>query len=120
MRLPKATRDYAEVRPVTYDNGVYINAREARRDPDAVALNILTQKQWAWEIEKEVRVFVPDSYVPVKLVELVLGCNINSDDEELITKIARKWHPRLRIEKLSRSNLDKPEALEQRRMSGRR
>ncbi len=34
-----------EVRPVRYDNGVYISAEELSRDPENVALNILTQKQ---------------------------------------------------------------------------
>ena len=100
-----------EVRDVRYDSGVHIGREALRRNPDAVALDILTQKQLPWQHENEVRVFAPTNFVPVKLMELVLGCNISPADQELITAVASRWHPRIRIAKLDRSSLDHPEAV---------
>jgi hypothetical protein len=100
-----------EVRDVRYDSGVYIGQEVVRRNPDAVALDILTQKQLPWQHKKEVRVFTAISFLPVKLTELVLGCNISPTDQELITAVARRWHPRIRVTKLNRSSLDRPEAV---------
>jgi hypothetical protein len=100
-----------EVRDVRYDSGVHIGQDAVRRNPDAVALDILTQKQLPWQHENEVRVFAPTTFVPVKLMELVLGCNIAPADQELITAVASRWHPRISIAKLDRSSLDHPEAV---------
>jgi hypothetical protein len=100
-----------EVRPVRYDSGVYIGPEAVHRSPDAVALDILTQKQLPWQHEKEVRVFAATSFVRVKLTELVLGCNISPEDQKLITAVARRWHPRIRVRKLNQSSLDHPEAV---------
>jgi len=101
----------SETRNVTYDNGVYVGGGVKRRDPTEVALEILTQKQMAWDHEKEVRVFVEGSFVSVELVEMVLGCKIEPGDEELLKRIALQLHPNLRIKKMKTSDLDKPEAI---------
>ena len=111
VRIPPAAQAIAETRHVTYDNGVHIGPKEARRNPDLVALDILTQKQLPWSHEREVRVFSPNSFIPVTISELVLGCLIEPADEALISNIARRWHPRIRISKVDRSTLDKPEAV---------
>ena len=100
-----------EVRRVRYDSGIYIGPEAVRRSADLVALDILTQKQLPWEHEKEVRVFAATSFISVKLEELVLGCNISRADEELITAVTRRWHPRIRVTKLRRSSLDRPQAV---------
>ena len=100
-----------EVQPVRYDSGVYIGPKEARQAPDKLALSVLTQKQMPWAHEQEVRVFSPGKYVPVRLVEILLGCNISSADELLLTSVARKWHPRIRITKVRRESLDEPDAI---------
>ena len=107
VKLPGRIEGYR----VNYDNGVYIGPEAVRQTPDRVARDILTQKQTAWEHEEEIRVFTHDSYVPVVLSELVLGCMIEPADAKLISALARKWHPRIRISKLNRSKLDKPEAV---------
>ena len=99
-----------EVQHVRYDSGVYIGPKEAKKPPDQLALNILTQKQLPWSHEQEVRIFSPGNYVKIKLVELLLGCNIAKADEDMLTVVARKWHPRLKIAKLERSSLDEPNA----------
>lgn len=100
-----------EIRDVRYDSGIYIGPETMGKHPDEVALEILTQKQMPWQHEREVRVFTATNFVPVKLTELVLGCNISKLDEELITTVARRWHPRITVSKLERSSLDMPEAV---------
>lgn len=96
------------IRDVTYDNGVAVHGKSGSRSADAAALDILTQKQLAWQHEQEVRVFTDKPYVAVKLKELVLGCLVETADQELVSNIAKKWHPRIRITKLDRSMMDVP------------
>jgi hypothetical protein len=96
------------VREVTYDSAIYVHGKSGSRSADAAALDILTQKQLAWEHEKEVRVFTDNPYVSVMLRELVFGCRADPADQKLITSIAKKWHPRVRITKLNRSMVDVP------------
>jgi hypothetical protein len=109
VQVPNARDNHnVEVRHVRYDNGVYLGEDVVRRNPDIVALDILTQKQLPWEHEKEVRVFAATSFVRVKIKELILGCNISQEDQELITVVARRWHPKISVTKLQRSSLDHP------------
>lgn len=103
-----------EVRAVRYDNGVHLGPAEVRQSPDKVALEILTQKQMPWIHEAETRVFTSSNFVPVKLKNLILGCRISPADEELIRALASKWHPRLKISKIDASQLDHPEAVQNR------
>jgi hypothetical protein len=42
----------------------------------------------------------------------VLGCLIDAADQELVSSIARKWHPRTRVTNLNRSMIDVPLAIE--------
>lgn len=112
VRLSNALNAQIKLKPVTYDNGVYIGPKEARLNPDIVALKILTQKQMPWAHEREVRVFSPERHVSVTLSELVLGCMIDPADAALISDIAKRWHPRIKITKLDRSVLDNPDAVE--------
>ncbi len=100
-----------EVRPVRYDNGIYIGPRELSQDPDRVALNMLTQKQLPWEHEREVRVFTSHPFVSVKLTHVILGCKINAENEELVRAVVRKWHPGIEISKMKKSSLDLPKAI---------
>jgi hypothetical protein len=112
IRRPKDVKPSRVVRPVTYDNGVYLDAKALRKAPDQLALEILTQKQIPWGHEQEVRVFSNQTYVRVAITELVLGCNIAISDEALVRQLAKRWHPKIRIAKLRRSSLDEPEAVE--------
>jgi len=111
VQVPSVGKD-VEIRLVRYDNGVYLGRDVLRQNPDRVALDILTQKQVPWQHEREVRVFTSTNFVSVKLKELMLGCNISREDQELITTLARRWHPRISVTKLERSSLDYPLAVE--------
>ena len=86
--------------------------KSGSRSADAAALDILTQKQLAWQHEQEVRVFTDKPYVAVTLKELVLGCLVDSADQELVSSIAKKWHPRIHVTKLNRSMMDVPLPIE--------
>lgn len=96
------------VRDVSYDNGVHVHGGSRSRSANAAALDILTQKQMAWEHEREIRVFSAKPHVGVTVKELVLGCLITPNDQELVTTLARRWHPKIRITKLDRSMMDVP------------
>lgn len=108
VQIEMNTRPSPLIRDVTYDNGVSVHGKSKSRNADAAALDILTQKQLAWRHEQEVRVFTDKLYVAVALKELVLGCRIESEDQELVSSIAKKWHPRIRVTKLDRSMMDVP------------
>lgn len=110
VQLPTPAHNI-EVRPVRYDNGVYIGPQQASQSPDDIALEILTQKQLPWEHEHEVRVFTSEMFVPVNLKELILGCRISAADEELLRALVQKWHPEVRISKVDITSLDHPEAV---------
>jgi hypothetical protein len=108
VQLQMNKRPTPLVRDVTYDNVVSVRGKAGSRSADAAALDILTQKQLAWQHEKEVRVFTDKPYVAVILKELVFGCLVDLTDQELVRSIAKKWHPRIRITKLNRSMMDVP------------
>jgi len=112
IRLPPAPAPAVEVRDAFHDHTVNVRGRPGRRSADAAALDILSQKQWGWQHEQEVRVFTAETHVPVKPVELVLGCLIDRPDEGPIVGPAKKWHPRISVKKLDRSMLDVPLALD--------
>jgi hypothetical protein len=96
------------VRPVSYDNGIHVRGQSTRRTADAAALDILTQKQMAWQHEHEFRVFTHQPHVRVVIKELVLGCQIDPLDQELICALVKKWHPKVKLTKLNRSMMDVP------------
>lgn len=112
VQLQSNKHSQLAIRGVNYDNGIYVHGKAASRSADAAALDILTQKQTGWKHEKEVRIFTDKSHVSVSVVELVLGCLIDPADEQLVTSVARKWHPRIRVTKLNRSMMDKPLAVD--------
>jgi hypothetical protein len=111
VQVKKRRSSSLEVQPVTYDSWVNIGPQELKQQPDKLALRILTQKQQPWAHEQEVRVFSRDTYVPITLTEILLGCNISDIDRELLTTVARKWHPKIKITKVQRSSLDEPDAV---------
>ena len=111
VKIKRPRNAPVEVQRVTYDSGVHIGAEDLRQSPDALAVRILTQKQLPWAHEREVRVFSPSQYVGVRLIEILLGCNIAPADRELVTTVARKWHPRIKITQVKRASLDAPDAV---------
>jgi hypothetical protein len=100
-----------KLKTVTYDSEVHVGPRKAGRAADDLALEILAQKQLAWHHEQEVRVFVKQPFVGIEIRELVFGCRANPGDKDLLTQLARKLLPRVKIVNLSERDLDAPRAL---------
>ncbi|MGH7469579.1 MAG: DUF2971 domain-containing protein [Longimicrobiales bacterium] len=100
-----------QVRPVRYDSECHIDSSKSDRPADDVAIDILTQKQLAWRHEQEFRVFSSAPFVRVTVREIVLGCLVDPSDRELITKVARRFLPKVRIVRLDRTDLDAPERI---------
>ncbi len=115
VQLKTSPNKSVEAFPVRYDSGVYIGPQDAKRSADDLAVNVLTQKQSAWQHEQEVRVFSPTSFVPVTLKEVLLGCKISTADASLVTTVVRKWHPKIKITRVDPSTLDEPDAVTGRR-----
>jgi hypothetical protein len=94
--------------PVRYDSDVYVGPGHFRRQPRDVALEILSQKQWAWSHEGEVRVFSKAPFVPIQVHSLLLGCQISEDDEKLVQGLVRAVNPKVTVRRIKRSQLDAP------------
>jgi c-di-GMP-binding flagellar brake protein YcgR len=78
------------------------------KDSAQVALQILSQKQFAWQHEEEVRVFTRDPFVHVDIQKVCFGCNINRTDRELIKALVKMTAPEAQLVQLQRRQLDKP------------
>ena len=103
-----------QIRKVFYDSQIGIGPNSGRMPPAKVALDILSQKQLSWEHEKEVRVFSPQPFVPIRLREIKVGVKVSPGDRELLDVLVRKTNPRVRIVPVTRADLDAPpEAFEQ-------
>ena len=66
------------------------------------AKEILSRKLIEWEYEQEVRVFLNNStnnFIDIEIVEIILGININDEDENLIRKLIEKINPKIQIKK---------------------
>ena len=96
------------VRDVFYDSQIGIDPSSRRRPAGEVALDILSQKQLSWAHEREVRVFAPNPYVPIRLKEIRLGCRASASDLELLETLVRKTNPRVPIVQVTRADLDAP------------
>ena len=102
------------IRDVFYDSQIGIGPNSGRRPPRDVALDILSQKQLSWAHEREVRVFSPQPFVPIRLREIKVGVKASPSDRELLEVLVRKTNPRVRIVQVTRADLDAPpEACEQ-------
>jgi hypothetical protein len=105
-----------QIRDVFYDSQIGIGPNSARRPPREVALDILSQKQLSWAHEREVRVFSPQPFVPIRLREIKVGVKASPTDRELLEVLVRKTNPRVRIVPVRRADLDAPpEAFDQAR-----
>ena len=102
------------IEDVRYDSQIGIGPSSRRRPAREVALDILSQKQQSWAHEREVRVFAPSPYVPIRLREIRLGCKTSASDRELLEMLVRRTKRRVRIVQVTRADLDAPpEAFEE-------
>jgi len=96
------------VRDVRYDMEVNLDRSKIRAGPKAVALDILSQKQYSWRHEEEVRVFSGDHFVDIDIQQIYFGCLIDRTERDLITALVKMTAPRAKLAQLKRSQLDKP------------
>jgi hypothetical protein len=85
----------------------YVDDLTLDRDAPDLARRILTKKLKAWAYEQEVRVLVRSrEYVKIRPRELLFGLATSEETRSLVTAIARKFCPKLKITKLSLADLD--------------
>ena len=106
LTVPNSASD--RIKDVYYDSHIGIGPSSQRRPARDVALDILSQKQLSWSHEREVRVFSPRPYVPIRLREIRVGCKASTSDRELLEMLVRKTNPRVRILRVTRADLDAP------------
>lgn len=70
------------------------------------AIRILSKKYDVWAYEQEHRVFVrAQSYVKVKIRDLIFGIGTDADTKGLVTKIAQKFCSKARVRTITREEL---------------
>ena len=106
--LDVVLRKGQKIENVNYDNEIYVDAKTLKSSPRNLALKVLRQKQESWSHEKEVRIFSRVDYVSVKIQEIFLGCNISDRHLGLIKGLMKHTHPRIRVKKLNRHELNRP------------
>lgn len=96
------TDPQADVMPVNYVDDLTIDI-----DHDDVAKNILTKKLKIWAHEKEHRAFTQhQNFVAVEVQELIFGARADYETKELITHIADKFCPGIKISTITPDELD--------------
>ena len=94
---------------VRYDMTVSIDPKAERtRSPSDVARIVLAQKLAFWNHEKEYRVFTTQRYVPVEIVDVVLGCSVSRDTAQAVRVLAARHLPHTKVRLLRRSDLEWP------------
>jgi hypothetical protein len=73
---------------------------------DAVAKRILSKKYVLWQHEREHRVFVRKPFIEVKVNELVFGVGTEKEVQSLVTSIAKKFCPDVKVSQLTKDQLD--------------
>jgi len=96
------------IKDVRYDSKMKIGPQHANLPPFELAQEILSQKQQNWIHEKEVRVFSRETFVPIELKEVRLGCKASSEDEELLKALLDKTNQGTKLIRVTRSQLDAP------------
>jgi hypothetical protein len=68
---------------------------------------ILLRKHRSWGHEKEHRVLqTGDHFIPVKIREVIFGIEADKDKKELLTEVAKKFNPRVKVSQMGSAQLD--------------
>jgi hypothetical protein len=84
----------------------YVQNLDIELEHDDVAKRILSKKYDLWCHEREHRVFVRKPFVKVEVHELIFGVATKPYVRELVTVIAQKFRPNLRVTQLNKDQLD--------------
>jgi hypothetical protein len=94
---------------VTYDMTVNIDPRtEQSQSPSEVAKCVLKQKLTFWEHEKEYRAFTTQRFVPVEILEVLVGCKATKEQTDAVRALTAKHLPSIEVIQLKRSELRWP------------
>ena len=94
---------------VRYDMTVNIDPKaEQSRSPTEVAKSVLGQKLTFWSHEKEYRAFTTQRFVPVEILEVVLGCNATKETAQAVRALAARHLSGTKVKHLRRSELRWP------------
>jgi hypothetical protein len=94
---------------VRYDMTVNIDPKaEQTRSPSEIAKSVLGQKLTFWSHEKEYRAFTTQRFVPVEIVEVVLGCNATKETAQAVRALAARHLSGTTVKHLRRSELRWP------------
>jgi hypothetical protein len=74
---------------------------------DDVARGILIKKLKLWKHEKEQRAFIRNKdFISVEVRELIFGLKTNTRTKTLVTKVARKFCPKITVRTIERGEID--------------
>ena len=91
---------------VTYDMTVNIDPQiEASQSPSEVAKCVLRQKLTFWSHENEYRTFSTQRFVPVEILEVLVGCSATREQAHAVRALAAKHVPNIEVKQLKRSEL---------------
>ena len=85
----------------------YVENLSIELNYDDVAKRILSKKYALWRHEREYRIFVRKPFVKVKVRELIFGVGTKRDVKDLVSSIARKFCPGMRISTLTKDQLNR-------------
>jgi len=85
----------------------YVDTLHIDSNAPNLARSILTKKLALWQHEKEYRVLKQyQPFVKVKVKQLIFGIHADERQKTLLSAIAKKFCPRIKIESLSRGALE--------------
>ena len=108
LGLTVPTCSSQRIKDVSYHSQLGIGPGSGRRAAREVALDILSQKQLSWAHEREVRVFSPGPFIPIRLREIKLGVRASAADRELLEMLLRRTKRRVPVVQVTRAELDAP------------
>jgi len=108
VRATKRPRVDAPI-PVTYDQSMYIEPEHVTQlKPSQIAVKALSQKLMSWSHENEFRVFTTQTFVPVDIHELVLGCAVREIEASAFRELAARLLPGIPVTRMERADLTWP------------
>ncbi|MFN8522989.1 MAG: DUF2971 domain-containing protein [Chloroflexota bacterium] len=107
--VPRQSPRVDEPERVNYDMTVNIHPLTEQSDsPSAIAKRILTQKLTFWSHENEYRAFTTQRFVPVEILEVLLGCNATRADYAKLCELVAEHRPGVVVRQLKRTDLKWP------------
>jgi|GEM_PF-911701 len=93
FKLVEVPRNQQEKRNVNYVKDlISMDLKLSKNeDPEKLAKEILFSKLSDWKYEEEVRVLTKSDFVPIEIVEVILGPNIDKESEVYIKKLVKKY-----------------------------